>query len=348
MTEIIQLSKTHPYLTSIVIIAVTIVVGRVANWISEKIVRKAVGKTKTEVDDKIFSILRRPVFWSILLAGIYAASQVLPLGQAASVLISKILISGGLVVWGLAGVSFSRVLITQFQERAEEDHRKAMEDFLPFLDNIMIVAVGMLVLLTALSLWGINITPALASAGVVGVAVAFAAKDTVANIFGGISVFLDKPYKTGDYIIIKDKYRGEVIQIGMRSTRIRTRDNVLLTVPNAVLATDAVINETGFIPELRIRIPLGIAYGTDLNKAEKILIDITSSHPEVLKKPKARVRFRKFGESAIQLEVLCVIGKPADRGRITHELIKLIDKRLRSENIHIPFPQQDVHLYQEE
>jgi small-conductance mechanosensitive channel len=347
MQELMVFSRDYPYLASLIIIAATAIIGRIINWLFEKIIRKAVGKTKTDVDDKIFELLRRPVFWSILLAGIFIATQILPLGQAAASPISKILVTGGIVVWGLAGIGFSRILFTQLEDKAGDEHKKAVEDFLPFLDNVVIIGVGILVLLTSLSLWGINITPALASAGVVGVAVAFAAKDTVANIFGGISVFLDKPYKTGDYVIIKDKYRGEVIQIGMRSTKIRTRDNVLLTVPNAVMATDAVINETGFNPELRIRIPLGIAYGTDLEKADKILVEIVNSHPEILKKPKARVRFRKFGESAIELEVLSVIRKPADRGRITHEIIKLTDKRLRDENINLPFPQRDVHLFQE-
>lgn len=138
-----------------------------------------------------------------------------------------------------------------------------------------------------------------------------------------------------------------MIQIGIRSTKIRTRDNVLLTVPNAVMATDAIINETGFEPQLRIRIPLSIAYGTDLDKAEKILIDVVLKHQAMLKKPKPRVRFRRFGESAIELEVMGVIARPADRGRITHELIKSIDKTLRKEKIISPFPQRDVHLYKE-
>ena len=91
--------------------------------------------------------------------------------------------------------------------------------------------------------------------------------------------------------------------------------------------------------------PLGIAYDTDLNVAEKVLIKTVQAHPEIIDKPKPRVRFRKFGDSALELEVLGVIGKPADRGRITHELIKSLHNKLRKENIKSPFPQRDIHLY---
>ena len=186
----------------------------------------------------------------------------------------------------------------------------------------------------------------MASAGVAGLAVAFAAKDTVANLFGGVSIFFDKPYKVGDYVIVDDKYRGEVIQIGMRSTKIKTRDNVLLTVPNSVMVTNAVINETGFDPKLRIRIPLGVSYKEDLEKVEKVLVDTLKKHSRVLSSPAPRVRFRAFGESAVELEVLGVIKTPPERGRTIHELIKKIHKSFKKEGIEIPYPHREVYLHQ--
>lgn len=124
-------------------------------------------------------------------------------------------------------------------------------------------------------------------------------------------------------------------------------DNVLLTIPKSVMVTNAVINETGFDPKLRIRIPLGVAYSSDLNKVEEVLVEVINSQAEILKKPEPRVRYRRFGESSIDLEMLATISKPADRGRVIHELIKNIDKRLKKEHIYLPYPQRDVHLYQE-
>lgn len=175
-------------------------------------------------------------------------------------------------------------------------------------------------------------------------ALAFAAKDFVANVFGGISVFFDKPYIVGDYVIIADKYRGEVLEIGMRSTRIKTRDGVLLTVPNSVLITNAVINETGFDPRLRIRLPIQISYQEDVDRVEKILIEVAHFSDLVLRDPKPLVRYREFADSGIMLELLVTIAEPAQKGFVMHELIKLVQQRFRSEHISIPYPQRDIHV----
>lgn len=347
MNLVSTIFQGSPYLASFLIVLATIVVARIVNWIFERVFRKAVGRTKTEFDDKLIEILRKPVFWTVLVIGVYIALLPLDISQEVIVPLRKLLLTTAIFVWSYAAVKISHILFTEFEQRVVPDGEEMLEDLLPFLDNLVKIVVWVVVLLTALSVWGINITPALASAGVIGISVAFAAKDTVANVFGGFSIFLDRPFKTGDYVVIKDLYRGEVTQIGIRSTKIKTRDNVLLTVPNAVMVTDTVVNETGFDPELRIRIPLGVAYGSDLEEVENVLVDVTAAHPEIVKKPSPRVRYRKFAPSAIQLEVLGVIGKPADRGRITHELIKTMNKRLRKEGIELPFPQRDIHLYAE-
>jgi len=111
------------------------------------------------------------------------------------------------------------------------------------------------------------------------------------------------------------------------------------------MVTNAVINETGFDPKLRIRIPLGVSYGEDLEKVEQVLVDEVKKHKMVLPTPSPRVRFRKFGNSAIELEVMGVIKTPPERGKTIHELIKKIHKRLGKEKIEIPNPKRDVYLY---
>ncbi len=345
MQDILQ-SGAPPYLSAISILAGTIIAGKIVKWVFEKILLSLVGTTKTKIDDQIINVTKQPVFWSVILIGGYITAQTFGLPEKALDPINNTLVTAGIIFWGIAGIGISRIFFTKLEEKIEDGQQNSIGDLLPFLDNVVIIAAAIIIILTILSVWGINITPALASAGVVGIAVAFAAKDTVANIFGGVSIFLDKPYKTGDYVIIKDTYRGEVIQIGMRSTKIRTRDNVLLTVPNSILATDAVINETGLNPELRIRVPLGVSYSADLDKVENILVDVTSAQKYILKDPKPRVRFRKFGDFAVELEVMGTIAQPSKRGRTIHELVKAITKRLQKEKIEVPFPQQVVHLKQ--
>lgn len=307
------------------------------------VLRKLVGRTKTQLDDDLINIIRNPIFWSIILSGFYVASLPYGLSEGSRELLWRVLLTVGLGLWGWAGVRVSRVVFEELRRKARRD--EARDDFVPFLHNLVKIVVLGAAFLAVLSLWGIDVTPALASAGVLGIAVAFAARDTVANLFGGVSVFFDKPYKIGDYVILKDQYRGEVVQIGMRSTKIRTRDNVLLTVPNQVMVTDAVINETGFDPKLRIRIPVGVTYGSDLEKVENVLVRLTKRHKGVLESPVPRVRYRNFGDSAIELEIMATIKEPSQRGKIIHELIKEVNKRFKEEGITIPFPQRDVHLY---
>jgi small-conductance mechanosensitive channel len=242
-----------------------------------------------------------------------------------------------------AGEIINTVMHTVLYGRFK-DSKESLNATLPFINNVSRIIIFTGVFLFILSLFKIDITPALASAGVIGVAFAFAAKDFVANLFGGISVFFDRPYVVGDYVIIADKYRGEVIEIGMRSTRIKTRDDVLLTVPNSVMTTNAVVNETGFDPRLRIRIPIQIDYSEDLQRVENVLLDVAYQNGDILNEPKPIVRYREFGESSINLELLVMISKPSEKGRIIHEMLKLVHHRFKSEHIHIPYPQRSIHI----
>ena len=210
--------------------------------------------------------------------------------------------------------------------------------------TLKILVVGAAAYLFLL-IWGINPTAWLASAGVIGIAVGFAAKDTLANFFSGIFIIADAPYKIGDYIILDTGERGMVKQVGMRSTRLLTRDDIEITIPNAVMGNAKIINESGGPWEKeRIRIPIGVAYGSDVDQVEQLLTRIAAEHPEIVKSPGPRVRFRTFGPSSLDFELLGWIDHPELRGRIAHELNKAIYKGLASAGIQIPFPQTDVHI----
>jgi small-conductance mechanosensitive channel len=199
-----------------------------------------------------------------------------------------------------------------------------------------------------LSIWQINITPLLASAGIAGIAIAIAAKDTLANFFGGISVFIDRPYKIGDYVDLDSGERGEVVEIGIRSTRMKTRDDILVTIPNSIIANSKIINESAPIPHFRVRIPIGVSYGSDIDLVEKTLLETAADNSNVQTEPAPRVRFREFGDSALLFELLCWAKEPALRGLTIHELNSAIYKNFNESGITIPFPQRDVHLYKKD
>jgi small-conductance mechanosensitive channel len=221
------------------------------------------------------------------------------------------------------------------------------KEITPLIENIwkVIVTIGGAIII--LSIWKINITPLLASAGIVGVAVALAAKDTLANFFGGISIFVDKPYKIGNYIVLDRGERGEVVKIGIRSTRIKTRDDILISVPNAIIANTKIINESAPVPNFRMRIPVSVAYGTDVDKVEVILLGIAGKIENVQSSPEPRVRFRTFGESSLNFELLCWAREPALRGRTIHEINKEVYNMFNESGITIPFPQRTVYLREE-
>jgi hypothetical protein len=194
-----------------------------------------------------------------------------------------------------------------------------------------------------LMVWDINPTAWLASAGVIGIAVGFAARDTLANLFAGFFIIADAPYKLGDYIVLDSGDRGEVTKVGIRSTRLLTRDDVEITVPNAEMANAKIFNESGgrWI-KFRIRLKVGVAYGSDVDQVVELLEQITAEHDNVCRDPSPRVRMRGFGDSSLDFELLCWVNHPSERGLVTHELYMHIYKALNENGIEIPFPQRDV------
>ncbi len=159
-----------------------------------------------------------------------------------------------------------------------------------------------------------------------------------------LSIFFDKPYKIGDYIDLEGKERGEVVHIGIRSTRIKTRDDIQISIPNSIIANTKIINESAPVPKFRIRIPIGVAYGSDLDKVQEILVRLAKENGNVHEDPEPRARFREFGDSSLKFELLCWAEDPALRGLTIHELNLAIYKAFNENGIVIPYPQTDVHI----
>ena len=141
--------------------------------------------------------------------------------------------------------------------------------------------------------------------------------------------------------------RGQVVKIGLRSTRLLTRDDIEITIPNAQIAMSKIVNESGGPWEkLRITAVIGVAYGSDVDQVSEVLLRTAKSVAHVVDDPEPRVRFTEFGDSALVFRVQCWVEEPARRGICLHELNSAIYKSLNAEKITIPFPQRDVHLFQ--
>ncbi|MFU8878551.1 MAG: mechanosensitive ion channel family protein, partial [Wenzhouxiangellaceae bacterium] len=217
------------------------------------------------------------------------------------------------------------------------------ERTIPLFDLMMTVIVVAIAAYALLQVWNIDATAWLASAGVIGIAVGFAARDTLANLFAGFFIIADAPYKMGDYIVLDTGDRGEVTKVGIRSTRIWTRDDVEITVPNSEMANAKIYNESGGRwVKFRIRLKIGVAYGSDVDQVVELLERVAAEHDNVCREPNPRVRMRGFGDSSLDFELLCWVNHPSERGLITHDLYMQIYKELGREGIEIPFPQRDV------
>ncbi|MCP4707996.1 MAG: mechanosensitive ion channel, partial [Planctomycetes bacterium] len=142
--------------------------------------------------------------------------------------------------------------------------------------------------------------------------------------------------------------RGRVTMIGLRSTRILTLDDIEITIPNAVIANAKITNESGGPSEKhRVRIAVGVAYGSDIDQVRSILYQIALDNQNVSVDPEPRVRFTAFGDSSLDFQLLCWVEKPILRGLVIDELNTAIYKEFNKNKVEIPFPQRDVHLKKE-
>ena len=215
----------------------------------------------------------------------------------------------------------------------------------PLFQNLAYIVVLIIAVYLIFRSWNVDMTAWLASAGIAGIAIGFAAKDTLANLFSGVFILADGPYKIGDYVVLDSGERGKVTHIGIRSTRLLTRGDVEITIPNAVMGNTRISNESGGPYEkFRIVVQVGVAYGSDIDQVKAILMDVAEKESEVCTEPEPRVRFRSFGNSSLDVELLCWVESPEVRGRVLDALNTIIYKRFNAENIEIPYSKHDVYI----
>jgi len=345
IAEYINISSS-PAVNASLFILFFILIAKIADLMVDKVLRKFTRFTKSDIDDSIIDLIHKPIFFTIIIIGFTFTVRYLTPSEKTTFYTAGIMYTILTVIWCVTTIRISNTIIEHAVHKVS-DVTGLSRDIVPLVENVskIIIIVGGVMIV--LSLWKINITPVLASAGIAGAAVAFAAKDTIANFFGGISVFVDKPFTIGDYIVLDKGERGEVVAIGVRSTRIKTRDDVQITVPNSIIANTKIINESAPVPNFRVRVPVSVAYGSDIDLVQTLLLDIANQNSNVLPEPSARVRFREFGESSLNFELLCWAKEPSLRGFMVHELNCTIYKKFNEAGIKIPFPQRDVHLQKE-
>ncbi|MCK5896687.1 MAG: mechanosensitive ion channel [Cocleimonas sp.] len=324
---------------------VTFIFASIISWVIFSVLKVLVGKTASHLDNRLLSIARVPIYYSLLMTGFTTGVNMMPITKALSVNIGNGFQTIGIVIWTTALIRIAKIILHQLAWGRDHRFRLIQPQTLPLFDNLIKLFIIALALYITFQVWGIDMTAWLASAGVIGIAIGFAAKDTLANLFSGVFILADTPYKIGDYIVLDGEQRGKVTHIGIRSTRMLTRDDVEITVPNAIMGNSKITNQSGGPhPKFRIRVKIGVAYGSDIDKVRELLVDIAKAEPLITKYPSPRVRFRHFGASSLDLELMGWIEDPELRGRTLDKLNTTVYKRFNQEGIEIPYAKQDLYI----
>ncbi len=347
LAPILQFFDNQPWIQGGAVFLITFVLASLISWLIFKLLKILTSKTETYLDDRLLNIARPPIYYSLVITGFSTAVRIMPLTDS----LTNKLIYGfktiGVFIWMIALIRASKVILQQLAwgGSGNKKQRLIQPQTLPLFDNLSKVVIVAIAGYVMFQIWGIDMTAWVASAGIMGLAISFAAKDTLANLFSGVFILADSPYKIGDYIVLDGNQRGKVVHIGLRSTRLMTRDDVEITVPNSIMGNSKVTNQSGGPhPKFRIRVKVGVAYGTDIDRVRELLMEIATTEPLVVNTPEPRVRFRTFGDSSLDFELLCWIEDPELRGRTLDKLNDAVYKRFNENKIEIPFIKQDLYI----
>lgn len=332
---------------SALIVLFTIIIGR---WIMalllDRGIRWMVGKTQTGLDDALLNTIRTPFYWLLVVLAFQIAINRLdffpeswndPLDDVFFVLY----LSVGLVfAW--------RFVVNLFnwygQEMASRTETDLDEQLMPFFRRVALIILGAIGLIILLGHFQVNVSSLVATLGIGSLALALAAQAALSDTISGFVIMVDQPFRIGDRIEIQDLDTwGDVVDIGLRSSRIRTRDNRMVIIPNSVIGKSLIVNHSYPDTHYRIQIHVGVSYGTDLEKARQTLIGAVEGVEGVLPERPVEALFLEFGESALIFRVRWWIESYVDTRIMFDRVNTAIYKSLKQADIEIPFPQRDVH-----
>lgn len=332
---------------SLLLVFLTItLIARLIFFILMKIARR----TATPYDEKYLAAIRPYVRWLFGVFIMYIATTRLQflspafkqwLGQIYYAVVVALVVIG---LWKLVDI-----FILWYQEKYTDHEERSGKEAVLLLGErtvrTLIVLVGVIITLDHV---GFNISALVTAIGIGGLALSLAAQDTIANMISGVIILIDQPFRAGDRIEIQELNTwGDVVNIGLRSTRIRTLDNRLVIVPNSSISNNQVVNYTFPDPRYRIQTEIGVAYGTDLRKVREVITKSLIGVEGVLPDKPVDILFMEFGDSAMVLRVRWWIESYIDARRSTDRVNECIYQALEQEGIELPNPIMTVELTNE-
>ncbi|WP_370576091.1 mechanosensitive ion channel family protein [Methanomethylovorans sp.] len=335
---------------ALLILFSSIVIAAIVDLIFKRVFMYYASKTRFEFDDLIVAALRKPLYLTVIFTGMFFSLHYTNLTTKYIYILDRIGLTSLFVLWIIALLRINKILFENiFPHLTRRTETQVDDELLPLLKgllNVVIVFIGILAILNVV--WGINVTPLFASAGIAGLAVAFAAQDSIAQLFGGISIYFDQPFKKGDRIELESGEVGIVHEVGIRTTRIMNLYNNMIIIPNSIIANSKVINYTSPQSNMIVKMTMGVAYGSDVEKVRGVLYNIIKSTDLVLEEPAPSVRLNEYGDSSLDFGLYMWIKSPSDKIKIIDMVNSRIAEEFAKEGIEIPFPTRTLFIRNQE
>ncbi|MFC1556319.1 mechanosensitive ion channel family protein, partial [candidate division KSB1 bacterium] len=341
-TEMLNEINFNTFILPASLIIVSLIVGYVIDRILIKKLLKKTRFGKRKANEILVKPLKGHIFLWFILFSISVALRIINLNPEQLTYINKFII--GTAIFSVT------IVIARSVAGYLKTHKVKVEGVLPspsiitYIAKIIILGIGFLVLLQTL---GITIAPLLTALGVGGLAVALALQETLSNLFAGFHIIASKQFTSGDYIQLESGQEGYIQDVTWRNTIIRTFQNNMIVVPNSKIASVILTNYNQPIQEMKIRIPVGISYDSDLEHVERVTLEVAD---EVMKEvsggipdSKPVIRYRSFDDSSISFRIVLSTAEYEKQYIIQHEFIKRLHKRYKKEGIVIPFPIRTIY-----
>ena len=339
--EIIRSKYTY----SLIILFGFIIIAKLITFITERYILKLTAKTKTKVDDQLVEETHTPVSLLFIILGIKLAIIPLELNENINMILQRSISTLLFVVLAYILFVIFRIAISAWVERTAVRKAKDVdENLIKLSTKTTKFVLFIFVLLFVLKVWHIQVGPLLASLGIIGVAVAFGLQNTLGNVFGGVSLLLDRSIKVGDIVKADADTYGQVMDVGLRSTRIKTWDNEVVIIPNGKLAGGNIKNYVLPNPTIRVIVPFSVAYGTNVDKVKKIVMAEIKKLDNLDPNHDPMVMFLEMGSSSLDFKAFVWLKSYKERFVTKEKLNCMIYETLNKHKVNIPFPQMDVHL----
>ena len=340
-TDVFQFIWDNDYLRFLLIAFFSFIAAFVIKMIVAKILKPLAKKTKTEIDDLIVKSISSIIFYFSLFLGIKIGLQ--HFGFQSPIL--RNVIDSCIIFITLLFVLriIDNFAVQWLKEWKVKTRTTADERLIPLFQKLLKAVVIILAVFFILSSWNVNITPLLTGAGIAGIAIALAVKEPIANILGGIQLVLDKTFKVDDKVELESGELGVILDIGLRSTKIRTYDNETIYVPNGYLANAKIKNFSQPDVSIRVKVYFGVEYGSDTERVRAVILSTLSQIDTLLSKPEPQVEFINMNDFSLDFVAKAWVekytGAYAAKLRMTDEIYKALGQA----NIGIPFPTRTVY-----